>query len=591
MNIGIDFGSTYSMVARYNDSLKNVEAITFAEGEPASVPSVVSISRKGQVTCGKGAKDQVGKKTVRIFEAFKMLLTENNQEMLRRRGYDQEYTPRYIARCYLESLLRGVQQRMDKDGGSCDGFEHVVICVPEIWGKKLDALNSLDGRAILRDILQHDIDIPVNHVRVVTEPEAASAFIAYHYEEESKKAFNGHLLLIDYGGGTLDLTLTQVTSDGKGSMEIGYRDGGGAGENHPDKQGNGSIGSAGIAYMQDVLVRALRDQGLLEPDQAPDYTSVDFTTAMRDLETQLKSVERIQEIEDVFGTYGSYRKIRKILKEEPMHFTDLEYDGEEVEVTFQHLFQSYQAVIEHVLEEETARMNPKVWKHIGADPCTPEAGNNDDFKIALVGGFGSFYLVKQHIAEIYNLDANPEVDLRTKHISANKRELAISLGAALLAAQKLVLQKTARFSIGIYSGGEDAGEEGQLRYGIKYHQTVEPGQPYFMCYNDDLPDVPSNRVVYGGLYGNIKSFAITFSERRNHGGIMKLKPEILKRMQELPQEGFWNLGFSMDESDVVCFHIVPRSIAGLENHSGEIKIPLESYIRMFDLTAIKEVTI
>ena len=96
MNIGIDFGSTYSMVARYNNSFNTVEAITFAEGEPASVPSVVSISKKGQVTCGKGAKDQVGKKTVRIFEAFKMLLTETNQEMLLRRGYDETYNPKEV---------------------------------------------------------------------------------------------------------------------------------------------------------------------------------------------------------------------------------------------------------------------------------------------------------------------------------------------------------------------------------------------------------------------------------------------------------------------------------------------------------------
>ena len=591
MNIGIDFGSTYSMVARYNNSFNTVEAITFAEGEPASVPSVVSISKKGQVTCGKGAKDQVGKKTVRIFEAFKMLLTETNQEMLLRRGYDETYNPRYIAKCYLESLLRGVQQRMDNDGDNCDGFENVVVCVPEIWGKKLDALDTMDGRAILRDILKREIDIPVDDVRVITEPEAASAFIANHYEQESDRAFNGHLLLIDYGGGTLDITLTEVTSDGRGAMEIGYRDGGGAGENHPDQRGYGNIGSAGIAYMQDVLVRALRDQGVLEADEVPDYASPDFTSAMRDLENQFKSVQRIQEIEDVFGTYGSYRKIRKILKEDPIPFTDLEYDGEEVEVTFQQLFQSYQAVIEQVLEEETAKINQKVSQHIGTDPCTPEAGNQDNFKIALVGGFGSFYLVKQQIAEIYQLDANPEVDLRTKHVSANKRELAISLGAALVAAQKVVLQRTARFSIGIYSGSQEKGEKGQLRYGIKYHQIVEPRTPYFMCYNDDLPDVPSNRVVYGGLYGNIKSFAITFSEQRNHGGIMKLKPEILKRMAELPQEGFWNLGFSMDESDVVSFHIVPYSMAGLENHNQPIEIPLDSYIKMFDLTAIKEVTI
>ena len=61
MKIGIDFGSTYSAVSKYDEILNHVTAITFSEGEPASIPSVVSVSKKGQITCGKGAKDQIGR--------------------------------------------------------------------------------------------------------------------------------------------------------------------------------------------------------------------------------------------------------------------------------------------------------------------------------------------------------------------------------------------------------------------------------------------------------------------------------------------------------------------------------------------------
>lgn len=580
MKIGIDFGSTYSTVSKYNSVVDNVEAITFSEGEPASIPSVVSVSKKGKITCGMGAKDQVGKKTVRIFDAFKMLLTETNQDMLQRRGYDSEYTPRLVTKYFLESTLHGVLRRE-----GCTSFENVVICVPEIWGKKL---NTLDGRVILRDVLKNEIDIPVEHIQVVTEPEAASAFIAYNYEKETGKSFNGHLLLIDYGGGTLDITLTQVSSDGKGSMEIGYREGGGAGENHPDEHGDGAIGSAGIAYMQCVVLHAIRDQGLLEDGEIPDYTSPDFVAAVRDLESQMKSSDRIKEIEDVFGEFGSYRKLDKILKEDPIDFVFLEYCGEEVPVTYQHLYLGYKEIIEEVLDRQIREINEKVKAHIQADPCEAAAGVRDDFKIALVGGFGSFYLVRKQIAEIYKLDANSKIDLRTKNISADKREQAISLGAALLAAGKIVLQKTARYSIGIYASGSDG--RSRLFYGIKYHQSVEPGKPYFICLNENDPDEPKNRVTYGALHGNIKIFAIEFTERRNHGGLMNLKSEILERMQKLPQEGFWNLGFSMDESDVISFHIVPRPIPGLPNRSEGIVIPLDSYTKMFDLTAVKEVT-
>lgn len=580
MKIGIDFGSTYSTVSKYDYVTDSVEALALAEGAPVSIPSVVSINKKGQKTCGHGAKGQVGKKSVRIFEAFKMLLNEPNQEMLRRRGYDGEWTPRIIAKVFLESVLHGILHRE----GRTD-FDNVVICVPEIWGKNL---STLDGRAILRDILQKDIDIPIKSLQVVTEPEAASAFIAYNYEKETQNNFNGHLLLIDYGGGTLDLTLTQVTSRGNGFMEIGYREGGGAGENHPDNRGSGAIGKAGIAYMQGVVLQALKEQNLLPDSDSVDYTDPDFVAAVKDLESQMKSAERIKEIEDIFCEFGSYRNIKNILKDDPIEFITVEYGGEEVSVTYQHLFQAYQEIIEQVLYDEVGKINKLVKTHIGEDPCLPAAGMRDDFKIALVGGFSSFYLVKKQIAEIYNLDPNSAVDLRVKNVSADKQEQAISMGAALLAAGKVILQKTARYSIGIFTHGYDG--RPRLYYGIKYHQIVETGRPYFLCYDNKKPDDPRNRVAYGALYGNIKTFAIEFSDRRNHGGLVNLKPEMLARLQQVPQEGFWNLGFSMDKSDVISFHIVPRPIPGSENKNEGIVIPLDSYSKMFDLTDVKEVT-
>jgi len=580
MRIGIDFGSTYSTVSKFNRDTGTPEALVLAEGTSATIPSVVSISKKGVITCGHGAKEQVGKKSVRIFEAFKMLLNEPNQEMLRRRGYDKEYTPRQITKLFLESLLQGILKRENKTS-----VENAVICVPEIWGKKL---NTLDGRAILRDVLKNDIEIPVKNIQVVTEPEAASAFIAHNYEKETGKNFNGHLLLIDYGGGTLDLTLTQVTSRGSGIMEIGYREGGGAGENHPNTKGSGAIGAAGIAYMQGVVLLALRDQGLVDSGDTLNYTDPEFVAAVKDLESQMKSANRIQDIEDIFNEFGAYSKIAEILKDEPIEFISVEFRDEEVPITYQHLFQAYRNIIEPVLKTEVEKINRLVKSHIGEDPCVPEAGARDNFKIAMVGGFCNYCLVQKQIAEIYNLDPNSGIDLRVKNVSAGKQELAISLGAALLAAGKVVLQKTARYSIGIYANGSDG--KPRLFYGIKYHQVVEPQKPYYLCFNDKSPDDPKNRVTYGALYGNIRSFAIEFSEAKNRGGLMNLKPEMLERLQRLPEEGFWNIGFSMDNSDVVSFHITPRPIPGIETRQTGIVIPLDSYSKMFNLTDVREVT-
>ena len=589
MKIGIDFGSTYSVISAYNDAEERVEILTLAEDDSASIPSVVSVNRNGKVTCGKGAKEQMGKRSVRLFEAFKMLLPETNTDMLRKRGYDDIYSPRRVTKDYLESVLHGILNRY---GG--DKFEDVVICVPEIWGKNL---RTLDGRSILREILTgkdssgteiaDGIDIPVGAVRVVTEPEAASAFFAYNFEKETGKNFNGHLLLIDYGGGTLDITLTEVISERQGVMEIGYREGGGAGENHPDSGGDGTIGSAGIAFMQDVVKNAIRNSGIVAEDEYIGYTSPGFASAVRDLESQLKAPDRIKEIEDTFGEYGSYyQDYEAILEEDPIEFYEIEYNDEPIAVTYQQLYTSYKNVIEGVLNEQIKQINKKVSEHLGSDPTQPEAGVRNDFKIALVGGFGSFYLVKKQIEEIYNIDLNDKLDMRTKNIAANKREQAISLGAALIAAGKIDLQKTARYSIGIYAPRSDGVYE--LHYGIKYHQTIEPGRPYFICNSDTDSDTPVNRSTYGRLNGEIKNFAIEFTERTNHGGLMVLKREMLEQLKALPEHGFWNCGFSMDESDIVSFHVVPSHMMKGKNVKPLV-IPLGSYSKMFDLTDVKEI--
>ena len=572
MKIGIDFGSTYSTISAYFPREDDVRALTQVEGESASIPSVVSISKKGKVTCGKAAKDQAGKHSVRVFEAFKMLLNEPDTKLLRERGYDETYTPRSITQMYLDSLLQGMLNRYMETK-----FEEVIVCIPEVWSRNVQ---TLDGRSILRDVLQN-LDY-VGHVRVVTEPEAASAYFAYHYEQETRKAFNGHLLLIDYGGGTLDITLTQVHSDGRGKMEISFRESGGAGENH-----DGTLGSAGIAYMQRVVALSLLEQGMIEDLNAVNYTDPEFIGAVRDLESQLKSPDRMKEIEDFFGSYGSgYQELQQVFDDAPEEFISLELDGEELSVTYQILLKAYQQTIEGTLIHQITDINRRVQDRIGADPCEPAAGMRDDFKIALVGGFGSFYLVKKQLAEIYKLDANEKIDLRTKNIHADKREQAISLGAALLAADKLEQKRTARYSIGLYSASAD--RKWRINYGIRYLQDVEPGTPYYILTNPEKPDVPDNRKKFAALYKNIPAFVINFTNDTDRGVLMYLKPEMLKRLDKIPQGGVWNCGFSLDENDIVCFHVSPDHRLGIQGHKG-INISLDNYVGLFELTEVKEV--
>ena len=80
---------------------------------------------------------------------------------------------------------------------------------------------------------------------------AASAFFAYNFRQMTKKNFEGNILLVDYGGGTLDITLTNVAADDGDSVEIKVLERTGAGENE-----EGKVGKAGIVYMETVMGRS-----------------------------------------------------------------------------------------------------------------------------------------------------------------------------------------------------------------------------------------------------------------------------------------------------------------------------------------------
>ena len=145
----------------------------------------------------------------------------------------------------------------------------------------------------------------------------------------------------------------------------------------------------------------------------------------------------------------------------------------------------------------------------------------------------------------------------------------------------------------IYTAGQD--KRYRPNYAIRYLQNVEPGKPYFILRNPEDPDVPENRMVFGALYNNIRHFVINFTEQNDQGGLMALKPAMLERLDKIPRAGFWNIGFSLDESDIVHFHVSPAvfgrfGLGGLDGERKETVIPLDNYVGMFELTEVKEVS-
>lgn len=310
VNLGMDFGSTYTIVSIFREDTQMLEAIVLNQGLPF-VPSAVALDN-GQYEYGRAAKSRTGKKGVAVYKAFKMLLTETNKEKLRDRGFDEEHTPEQIARIFIESVLRQILKDLQEDR-----IGKLVVGVPEIWN---EGFGTVDGRTIIRNICR-SLEF-VDKVQVVSEPAAASAFFAHNFYLSTKRNFEGKILLVDYGGGTLDITLTDVIAVGdeeKNSVEIKVLERTGAGENE-DRE----VGKAGIVYMETVMAQAIIRAGAAK-NREELLSDGKFYKAVDELEQELQ--DRTEKIQDVFEEYGLDNPA-ELYKEQ---FTILEYRGEDVE--------------------------------------------------------------------------------------------------------------------------------------------------------------------------------------------------------------------------------------------------------------------
>ena len=551
MNLGIDFGSTYTTLSRYVDDTDQLQDIVLHEGVPY-IPSVAA-EKEGKFQFGSEAKAKTGKKGYTTYKAFKMLLPEVNEERLQARGYSKEHTPRDIADqfldyCMREALVRCGESRIGK----------LVVGVPEVWN---DRPETVDGRNILRNICAEKPY--VDEVQIVSEPAAASAFFASNFRRNTGRNFHGHILLIDYGGGTLDITLTNVTARDADNVEIAIDCRTGAGEN-TDRE----VGKAGILYMESVMEEAiLRCEG----PGAVVIRDGKFFKAVDQLERELQTSRST--IADIFNEIG----IDDIEALEEEEFTTIEYLGEDIPVTFGLLADVYRRVIAPVFSAQLDKMI----EYMDREGIAYDDADQEVFKIALVGGFGNYYLVDAQVRERFHFSS---MDMRQKDIirAAMDREKAVSMGAALIASGVIAIHNTAPYSIGFPKYRD---ENGKADYAFRLREDIVYGQVYYPHYEKD-----ADRPIVYFVGGVPETFVVNTGMTDETAVTVRLKKEFAARLQELvhcADERYQTalIGFSLDSSGVLSLHVQAydpvRKTAEGEDH----EIVLDSVKNLFDFAS------
>ncbi len=183
---GIDLGTTYSTISRYDESRSEVKALPLEseDGETSSLRSVIYYPPEGSPVVGEVAWNTRKQDPDRVVVGVK-----------RRMGDDwttepingQRMTPQGISADILRSLKENAEIEMGEE------VTDVVITVPAYFGERQCAATMEAAAAA-----------GLNVLNILSEPHAAA--VAYSIER-SVCLTDKHVLVYDLGGGTFDVTL------------------------------------------------------------------------------------------------------------------------------------------------------------------------------------------------------------------------------------------------------------------------------------------------------------------------------------------------------------------------------------------------
>lgn len=186
--IGIDLGTTNSLCAVFKDG--KPELIVNAHGGYLT-PSVISILDDGQVLVGAAAKERRVTSPDHCASCFKRLMGTDRELKIG----DRSFSAIELSSLVLKSLKTDAEKYLGHQ------VTEAVITVPAYFNENQRKATKTAGELV-----------GLNVRRITNEPTAAALAYGFHDRDAEK-----HLLVIDLGGGTFDVTLMEIF---EGTLEI-----------------------------------------------------------------------------------------------------------------------------------------------------------------------------------------------------------------------------------------------------------------------------------------------------------------------------------------------------------------------------------
>ena len=371
--LGIDLGTTNSVVSFWDAAAKRAEPIDVSHGfGRVPLPSVVQYRKDGET--GE-AEWVVGEEAFRSIKLYPETTVRSAKlDMGTDKKYDiagREYTPEEISAKILEKLIEHCQSINPK----CE-IAALVVSVPYDFD---DAAKKATARACELAGLADRL------ICLIEEPKAAA--LAYNFRHEL--CAGEKILVFDFGGGTLDITLFNVDSKTEASVKLTVISEGGEA-----RHGGDNIDEA-LADKCFEFIEARTKQGRSEIS----------------LENRIELSIRAREVKERLSGVKNFRI--------PFTFCIPPFVENMTREAFEELIGDFR--------EKTRRLVLKTLREAYTGALSPDGID----RVLLDGGSCHMPWVKAMLAEIFNDES--------KIYTSERPALDISLGAAYYAAMKMGL--------------------------------------------------------------------------------------------------------------------------------------------------------
>ena len=178
--IGIDLGTTNSLACAYRNG--RAELIPNELGD-CKTPSAVSLLEDGTVLVGAAAKERLVTHPEATAASFKIWMGTEKPLTLAGRGFKPEELSALVLRQLLEDAKRYLGEAV----------EEAVISVPAYFNDDQRCATKLAAQLA-----------GLNVKRLINEPSAAALYHRY-----SAQTGDCQLMIVDFGGGTLDVSIVE----------------------------------------------------------------------------------------------------------------------------------------------------------------------------------------------------------------------------------------------------------------------------------------------------------------------------------------------------------------------------------------------